>query len=219
MTRYERETGPEKLAAAARAAGVADPLVLDAMRHTPRAAFVPAAYAGRAYDDAPVPIPRHQVTTQPSLCATMIAALRLDGRQQVLEVGTGYGYQTALLTRLAARVVSVEIWPDLAEQARRNLAAQGIGNAVILVGDGSEGAPDHGPFDAVVVSAAFPRVPPPLAAQLRTGGRLVQPVGPGGAEQVVLYEKDADGLRRVRALTEASFVPLHGRYGFPQPAA
>jgi len=91
VTRDKRETGPEKLAAAARAAGVADPLVLDAMRHTPRAAFVPAAYADRAYDDGPVPIPRHQVTTQPSLCATMIAALRLDGTQQVLEVGTGYG--------------------------------------------------------------------------------------------------------------------------------
>ena len=132
MTRYKRETGPEKLAAAARAAGVADPLVLDAMRHTPRAAFVPAAYADRAYDDGPVPIPRHQVTTQPSLCATMIAALRLDATQQVLEVGTGYGYQAALLARLAARVISIEIWPDLAGQARRNLAVQGIGNAVVL---------------------------------------------------------------------------------------
>ena len=219
MTRYKQGTGPEKLAAAVRAAGVADPLVLDAMRHTPRAAFVPAAYADRAYDDGPVPIPRHQVTTQPSLCAAMIAALRLDGTQQVLEVGTGYGYQAALLARLAARVVSVEVWPDLAEQARRNLAAQGIGNAVVLVGDGSEGAPDYGPFDAVVVCAAFPRVPRPLAAQLRTAGRLVQPVGPGGAEQVVLYEEDAGGLRRVRALTWASFVRLHGRYGFPRPAA
>jgi len=219
VTQYKRETGPEKLAAAARAVGVADPLVLDAMRRTPRAAFVPAAYADRAYDDGPVPIPHHQVTTQPSLCATMIAALRLDGTQQVLEVGTGYGYQTALLARLAARVISIEIWPDLAEQARRNLAAQGIGNAMVLAGDGSEGAPEHGPFDAVVVCAAFPRVPPPLAAQLRTGGRLVQPVGPGGAEQVVLYEKDADGLRRVRALTGASFVRLHGRYSLPRPAA
>ncbi len=219
MTRHKRETGPEKLATAARAVGVADSLVLDAVRHTPRAAFVPAAYQDRAYDDAPVPIPRHQVTTQPSLCAVMIAALRLDGAQQVLEVGTGYGYQSALLARLAARVVSVEIWPDLAEQARRNLLAQGIGNVVVLAGDGSEGAPGHAPFDAIVVSAAFPRVPQPLAAQLRTGGRLVQPVGPGGAEDVILYEKDADGLRRVRALTKASFVRLHGRHGFPQPTA
>jgi len=219
VTRDEPETGAEKLAAAARAAGVADPLVLDAMRHTPRAAFVPAAYAGRAYQDRPVPIPRHQVTTQPSLCATMIAALRLDGTQQVLEVGTGYGYQTALLARLAARVVSIEIWPDLAERAQRNLATLGIGNVVVVVGDGTEGAPEHAPFDAVVVCAAFPRVPRPLAAQLRTGGRLVQPVGPGGAENVVLYEKDAGSLRRVGDLTGASFVRLYGRYGFPRSAA
>ena len=219
MTRDEPETGAEKLAAAARAAGVADPLVLDAMRHTPRAAFVPAAYAGRAYQDRPVPIPRNQTTTQPSLCATMIAALRLDGTQQVLEVGTGYGYQTALLARLAARVVSIEIWPDLAERAQRNLATLGIGNVVVVVGDGTEGAPEHAPFDAVVVCAAFPRVPRPLAAQLRTGGRLVQPVGPGGAENVVLYEKDAGSLRRVGDLTGASFVRLYGRYGFPRPAA
>ncbi len=145
----------------------------------------------------------------------MIAALRLDGTQQVLEVGTGYGYQTALLARLAARVVSVEIWPDLAAQARRNLAAQGTGDVVVLVGDGTEGAPDHAPFDAIVVCAAFPRVPPPLAAQLRAAGRLVQPMGPGGSEQVVLYEKDTNGLRRVRVLTAASFVRLHGRHGFP----
>ena len=219
MARHKCAAGPEKLAAAARAAGVADPLVLDAMRHTPRAAFVPAAYADRAYDDGPVPIPHHQVTTQPSLCAAMIAALRLGGTQQVLEVGTGYGYQTALLARLAARVVSIEIWPDLAVQARRNLAARGIGNAVVLVGDGTQGVPDHAPFDAMVVCAAFPRVPPPLAAQLSTGGRLVQPIGSGGAEQVVLYEKDTGGLRRVRVLTAASFVRLHGRHGFPQPAA
>ncbi len=219
MTRYERETGPETLAADAQAAGVADPLVLDAIRHTRRAAFVPAAYSDRAYEDRPLPIPRHQVTTQPSLCAMMIAALRLDGTQQVLEVGTGYGYQAALLARLAARVISIEVWPDLAEQARRNLAAQSAANVVVLVGDGSEGAPDHAPFDAVVVSAAFPRVPPPLAAQLRTGGRLVQPVGPGGAEDVVLYEKDADGLRQVRVVAGANFVRLRGRYGFPQPAA
>jgi len=209
------ETGPEKLAAAARAVGVADPRVLDAMRRTPRAAFVPAAHAGRAYDDGPIPIPHHQVTTQPSLSAAMIAALRLAGIEQVLEVGAGYGYQTALLARLAARVVSIDIWPDLAAQAQRNLAAQGIGNVTVLVGDGTEGAADHAPFDAIVVCAAFPRVPPPLAAQLRTGGRLVQPVGPGGAEHVILYEKDEKGLRRVRVLTAASFVRLHGRYGFP----
>jgi len=214
VTRDGRETGPEKLAAAAEAAGVTDRRVLDAMRRTPRAEFVPAAYAARAYDDVPVPIPHDQVTTQPSLSAAMIAALRLAGTERVLEVGAGYGYQTVLLARLAARVVSIEIWPDLAARARHNLAAAGIVNVIVLAGDGTEGVPAHAPFDAVLISAAFPCVPPPLAAQLQAGGRLVQPIGPGGAEQVVLHEKDKDGLRPVRVLTGANFVRLHGRYGF-----
>ena len=218
MDGCEEAGSPADLVRAARRAGVADERVLGAIAATPRTAYVPAGYAAEAYADRPLPIPYGQVTTQPSLSAVMVAGLGLTGSEYVLEIGTGYGYQTALLARLSARVVSIEIWPDLAEQARRNLVAQGIGNVVVLVGDGSEGAPDHAPFDAVVVSAAFPRVPPPLAAQLRAGGRLVQPVGPGGAEEVVLYEKHADGLRRVRALTEASFVRLHGRYGFSQPA-
>jgi protein-L-isoaspartate(D-aspartate) O-methyltransferase len=215
VTRHGHQAGPERLATVAEAAGVTDRRVLDAMRRTPRAEFVSAAYADRAYDDVPVPIPHDQVTTQPSLSAAMIAALRLAGTERVLEIGAGYGYQTALLARLAARVVSVEIWPDLAARARHNLAAAGIGNVIVLAGDGTEGAPDHAPFDAVLVSAAFPRVPPPLAAQLRTGGRLVQPIGPGGAEQVVLHEKDKGGLRPVGVLTRASFVRLHGRHGFP----
>jgi protein-L-isoaspartate(D-aspartate) O-methyltransferase len=206
-------TGPEKLAVAARAAGVADLRVLEAIRRTPRAAFVPGAYVSRAYDDAPVPIPHGQVTTQPSLSAAMIAALGLTGAEKVFEVGTGYGYQTALLARLAARVVSIDIWPDLAARARRNLAAQGIGNVVVLAGDGTGGAGEFAPFDAILVSAACPHVPSPLVAQLRAGGRLVQPIGPGGAEHVVLYEKRRAGLRRVRTVTAANFVRLHGRYG------
>ena len=215
MERHHQETGPQDLAAVARAAGVTDPRVLEAIRRTPRAAFVPAGYVTRAYDDAPIPIPHHQVTTQPSLSARIIAALGLTGTEEVFEVGTGYGYQTALLARLAARVVSTEIWPDLAAQARRNLAAQGVGNVVVLAGDGTGGAPDFAPFDAIVVSAAYPRVPPPLAAQLKIGGRLVQPVGPGGGEDVLLFQKEQDGLRRVRVVTAASFVRLHGRHGFP----
>jgi protein-L-isoaspartate(D-aspartate) O-methyltransferase len=198
---------------AARAAGVSDPRVLTAIRHTLRAAFVPAAYADRAYDDVPVPIPHGLVTTQPSLSAVMIAALGLTGVENVLEVGSGYGYQTALLARLAARVVSIDIWPDLAARAGRNLAAQDVGNVVVLSGDGTGGAPEFAPFDAIVVSAACSRVPPPLVAQLKTGGRLVQPVGPGGWEDVVLYQKEQDGLRQVRTLTTASFVRLHGQYG------
>jgi protein-L-isoaspartate(D-aspartate) O-methyltransferase len=137
VKRHHPEPGPENLVAAARAAGVTDARVLEAIRRTPRTAFVPAVRVTWAYDDAPIAIPHHQVTTQPSLSAAMIAALSLTGTEEVLEVGTGYGYQTALLARLAAHVVSVDIWPDLAARARRNLTAQGIGNVVVLTGDGT----------------------------------------------------------------------------------
>jgi protein-L-isoaspartate(D-aspartate) O-methyltransferase len=211
-------SGPDDLVLAARAAGVRDRRVLDVIRSTPREAFVPTAFAGLAYADAPIPITHDQVTSQPSLSATMVAALGLTGGETVLEVGTGYGYQTALPARLASRVVSIEVWADMAWQARRNLAGQGIGNVVVLAGDGTNGAPEHAPFDAIIISAAFPTVPPPLISQLSIGGHLVQPIGPGGREDVMLFERAADGLTRVRVLTRASFVRLYGRYGFPTRA-
>jgi protein-L-isoaspartate(D-aspartate) O-methyltransferase len=167
-----------------------------------------------AYRDEPIPIGHGQVTTQPSLSARMIEGLRLAGADRVLEIGTGLGYQTALLARLASSVVSIERWPDLAGQARWNLARHGIRNVQVLAGDGSCGRPDRAPYDAIVVSAAFPGVPAPLAAQLRIGGRLVQPIGPGGNEQVVLFERSAAGLQRRQVLTPARFVRLYGHYGF-----
>ena len=209
-----RAAGPAELVAAARAAGISDERVLAAMNATPRAGFVPARYVTAAYRDEPIPIGHGQVTTQPSLSARMIEGLRLAGGDHVLEIGTGLGYQTALLARLAASVVSIERWPDLAAQARPNLARQGIGNIRVLAGDGSCGLPDRAPYDAILVSAAFPAVPAPLAAQLRAGGRLVQPIGPGGKEQVVLFERSASGLERRQVLTLARFVRLHGRHGF-----
>jgi protein-L-isoaspartate(D-aspartate) O-methyltransferase len=209
-----RAASPAELVAAARAAGISDERVLEAMNATPRVGFVPAGYVTAAYRDEPIPIGHGQVTTQPSLSARMIEGLRLAGGDHVLEIGTGLGFQTALLGRLTAGVVSIERWPDLAGQARRNLARQGIGNVQVLTGDGSCGLPDRAPYDAILVSAAFPAVPAPLAAQLRAGGRLVQPIGPGGKEQVVLFQRSAAGLERRRVLTLARFVPLHGRHGF-----
>jgi len=206
---------PEDLVRAVRAVGVRDERLLQAVRSTPRAGFVPPAYAAHAYEDVPIPIAHGQVTTQPSLSATMIEGLALTGREHVLEVGTGLGYQTALLARMAADVVSVELWPDLVRAARRNLARQGIRNAQVLVGDGSRGVPEHAPYDAVIVSAAFPTVPTPLVEQLRLGGRLVQPIGSGGREEVVLFERTVIGLEPLRVLTLARFVRLHGRHGYP----
>ena len=204
----------EKLVTAARRAGVDDPRVLDAMRTVPRAAFVPLDQVELAFHDAPIPIPHGQVTTQPSLSAMMIQALRLVGDEHVLEVGTGYGYQTALLARLASFVTSIERWPDLAEQARRNLAAQGIQNVRVVEGDGTEGVPAAAPYDAIFVSAAFPQVPEALVSQVRIGGRLVQPIGPGGAEQVTVFERNAEGLLSRGVVCHARFVRLYGRHGY-----
>jgi protein-L-isoaspartate(D-aspartate) O-methyltransferase len=202
------------LLAALRREGIGDVRLLDAVRAVPRRSFVPESAADRAYLDVPLDIPHNQVTTQPSLVAKMLESLELTGDERVLEVGTGYGWQTALLAHLVREVWSVERWPDLAETARQNLLLQGIANATIVVGDGTEGLAAKAPFGAIVVSAAFTSVPPALAAQLAPGGRLVQPIGPGGREDVVLFERRPEGLVRRRTVTRAHFVRLVGRQGF-----
>jgi protein-L-isoaspartate(D-aspartate) O-methyltransferase len=209
-----RADGPERLAAVARAKGVRDERLLQAIASVPRAGFVPPEYADRAYRDEPIPIGHDQVTTQPSLVAAMLEAVALHGDERVLEVGTGHGFQTALLGRLAKRVFSVERFPDLAEEARGNLERHGIRNVEVVVGDGTRGLPDDSPFDAIVVSAAFTRVPEPLAIQLRDGGRLVQPIGRGGSDQVTLYERRGENLERRAGVIPARFVKLYGDYGF-----
>jgi protein-L-isoaspartate(D-aspartate) O-methyltransferase len=207
---------PEQLVRAAAAAGVGDPRVLDAVRTGPRADFVPPHLTGRAYRDEPLPIPRGQVTTQPSLVARMVEALELTGSELVLEVGAGYGWQTALLARLCGFVLAVERFADVAEVARENLTRFGVANAEVVEGDGTEGLSEHAPYDAILVAAAFPSVPQPLEEQLAAGGCLVQPVGPGGREEVVLFEKGPRNLVRLQVVAEASFVKLHGTHAFPE---
>jgi protein-L-isoaspartate(D-aspartate) O-methyltransferase len=194
---------------------VRDERLLAAIEAVPRDAFVPAERAIDAYLDAPIPIPHGQVTTQPSLVGAMVEALALTGTERVLEIGTGYGWQTALLARLSQEVWSVERYAGLAREAGAALERSGLANAHVEVGDGSAGLPEHAPYDAVIVAAAFPEVPPPLTEQLRPGGRLVQPMGEGGAEQVVLFERTERGLARRRQVIGAHFVRLYGRYGFP----
>jgi protein-L-isoaspartate(D-aspartate) O-methyltransferase len=202
----------DQLVAAARDAGVRDERVLDAIAAVPRASFVPAGYEQQADVDTPIPIPHHQVTTQPSLVASMVEALALSGDERVLEIGTGYGWQTALLARLAREVFSIERFADIAATARRTLF--GYDNVTVVIGDGTEGLPAHAPFDAVLVAAAFPSVPPPLVEQLQEKGRLVQPIGPGGNDDVVLFVKRGGMLERTRSVSGARFVRLHGRHAY-----
>lgn len=207
--------GAARLAAAARGAGVRDRRILQALARIPRSRFVPPEHAARAYEDRPVPITHGQVTSQPSLIARMVQALSLAGAERVLEVGSGYGYQTALVAMLAGEVWAVELWQDMVDAAAAALRSLGISNAHVLAGDGTLGLPAHAPFDAIVLCAAHPRVPPPLAAQLADGGRLVQPVGPGGREEVLLFRRRGGALIAEELLAPARFVRLHGAHGYP----
>jgi protein-L-isoaspartate(D-aspartate) O-methyltransferase len=208
--------GAEHLVRAAEASGVRDPRVLEAFRRVLRERFVPPERVGEAYTDRPIPIPHHQVTTQPSLVAQMVAVLKLRGTERVLEVGTGLGFQTAVLAALAREVWSIERFADLAAQAERNLRDTGVENAEVLVGDGTLGFPDRAPFDAVVVSAASPWVPDPLVEQLADGGRLVHPVGEGGDEWVTAFTKEGGRLAPLALVVPAHFVRLIGRHGLPE---
>ncbi len=188
-----------------------DPRVLEALAAVPREAFVPAAWQDQAEADTALPIAHGQTISQPTIVALMthLAAVRPGDR--VLEVGTGSGYQAAVLAALGAKVFTVEILPGLAAEARARLDRLGIAGVTGRVGDGGLGWPEEAPFDAILVTAAAPRVPPALVAQLKPGGRLVIPVGPeGGIQQLRLLEKAADGRVRERAVTDVRFVPLTG---------
>jgi protein-L-isoaspartate(D-aspartate) O-methyltransferase len=172
-----------------------------------RGGFVPPG-SPEVYRDRPVPIPEGQTTSQPSLIARMIEALDPGPADRVLEVGTGLGYQTALLATLCREVVSMERWAGLAGLARANLATQGTQNADVIVGDGWKGCPERAPFDGIVVAAAATEVPMPFCDQLADGGRLVIPVKRRGSDEVTLYVKRDGRLAEVRVVTPARFVPL-----------
>lgn len=188
--------------------GVTDERVLAAFRHVAREEFVPSEARSQAYADRPIGILEGQTTSQPSLIARMIEAARIDPEDRVLEVGTGFGFQTALLARLAAEVVSIDRFASLIEVAEANLSRAGIKNVRSLVGDGWEGVPEHAPYGAIVVSAAATEVPPALKEQLSDGGRLVIPVKAANNDEVLIFEKDGDELKRIGLLTPARFVPL-----------
>lgn len=199
---------------ACRDAGVRDDRVLDAVREVDRAAFLPRGQQRQATRDAPLPIGEGQTTSQPSLIARMVEALALTDRDSVLEVGTGSGYQTAILSRLAGSVVSVDRHPSLVHTA--TAALEGLRNVRLVVGDGTLGWPDHAPYDAITVGATGPRVPPALLDQLADGGRLVIPVGPPSRSSLQRWVRHGTDIVGPEHLMSVRFVPLIGREGFAE---
>ncbi len=198
------------------ARGVRDEAVLAAMQRVPRHRFVPEVSPERAYRDTPQPIGHGQTISQPYIVAYMTEQLALSTGDRVLEVGTGSGYQAAILAELVDEVVSVEIIEALAERAAGRLEALGYRNISVLHGDGYYGHEPRAPYDAIVVTAAAGHLPPPLVAQLRPGGRLVIPVGRSGwTQNLLLVEKDSDGEVSSRNLASVRFVPLTGDHGGP----
>ena len=183
--------------------------LLAALRKVPRDAFIPEADVALAYVNAPLPIGHGQTISQPFVVAIMTELLDLEPDHCVLEIGTGSGYQAAILAELARQVWSIEVVPDLAATARAALAKAGYGNVEICCGDGALGWPEHAPYDAIIVTAATPSLPPALLAQLKPGGRLIAPVGAAYQTQTLtLAEKSALGAITQRAIMGVAFVPL-----------
>jgi protein-L-isoaspartate(D-aspartate) O-methyltransferase len=192
---------------------IADERVLAAMERVPRDLFVPSDLRSRAYDDAALPIGGGQTISQPYMVAAICSALALTGDEQVLDVGTGSGYQAAVLAELAAEVDTIERLPELAALARRNLDAAGYGDVRVHVGDGSRGLPASAPFDAIAVAAAAPGLPLTLYEQLKPRGRLAVPVGERGVQQLEVVVRSPEGPAVVHSVP-CRFVPLVGEEGF-----
>jgi protein-L-isoaspartate(D-aspartate) O-methyltransferase len=188
--------------------GVRDERIVEAFRTIDRADFVPQRYRFDAYRDRPVGIPEDQTTSQPSLIARMIDVTAPQRDDNVLEVGAGYGFQTALLASVAKSVIGIELWPSLAKAASENLERAGIRNARVIVGDGWAGYEENAPYDVVIVSAAADEVPDALVKQLEEGGRLVIPVREPTGDNVYVFVKRDGRLERGRLVTPARFVPL-----------
>ena len=193
--------------------GIADERVLAAMAAVPREEFVAPRLRSRAYHDRALPTAEGQTISQPWVVAAITEALALEGDERVLEVGTGSGYSTAILARLASEVISIERHEALAERARERLATLGASGVEVRVGDGSAGAPDLAPFDAIAVHAAAPSPPPSLVGQLVDGGRLVVPVSEGGADMLTVFTVGGDALAS-RTIAPCRFVPLLGAEGY-----
>ena len=198
------------LVAAARAAGVSDPRILDAVASVPRAAFVRGEDRDVADTDRALATSDGQTTSQPSLIAQMLDELALRPDDRVLELGTGPGYQAALLARLVAHVVTIEVVPALADVARITLAELEVGNVEVVVGDGRVGHAAGAPYDAIVVAAASDAVPPAVGEQLVEGGRLIAPIGDRRGQRLQVFERVGHGLVEVRRGLEVRFVPLIG---------
>src|SRR3990172_10801012 len=191
--------------------GISDPRVLAAMREVPRHLLVPAEYRPMAYYPRPLPIGEGQTISQPYVVAFMTEILRLKPGDRVLEVGTGSGYQAAIAAKIAGEVYTVEIFPSLADRARRDLESLGFGNVFVRQGDGDYGWKEKAPFDAIIATCAGGHIPPPLLRQLRNGGRMIMPVGgPFLTQNLVYLEKGADGALSQRNVLPVVFVRLLG---------
>jgi protein-L-isoaspartate(D-aspartate) O-methyltransferase len=193
--------------------GIRDLTVLKAFDDVPRHEFIPTGLRHRAYEDAPIPIGQGQTISQPWVHAKYLELLALTGKERVLEIGTGSGFQTALLTKLAGQVFTIERIAPLAEQAREALRRCGIDHVIQRVGDGTLGWPEFAPFDAILVGAASPDVPQPLVDQLALGGQLLIPVGDRESQSLLRIRRTADGFERT-TLDAMRFVPLIGAHGF-----
>ena len=194
---------------------IADERVLDAMQRVPRELFVPVSERDRAYDDAALPIGAGQTISQPYMVARICEALALRGNERVLDVGTGSGYQAAVLAELAADVFTIERIPELAQHARANLSAAGYDRVEVHVGDGTLGLPERAPFDAVAIAAAAPDVPTSLYEQLKPRGRLVVPIGGRRGQRLEVVVRSSEGPAIVHSVP-CRFVPLVGKEGFEQ---